>query len=56
MHFAASFFPVDAGADFIEGVTTVLTDNIATVLVVFAGIFGIRFAFRLFGKATKGKL
>ena len=54
--FGASFFPVDAAADFIDAITGVLTDNIGTVLAVFGFMVGVRFAFKLFGKATKGRV
>lgn len=55
-YFGASIFPTDAAADFISGVTGVLTDNISVVLAVFGFTFGIGFILRMFNRSTKGRL
>jgi hypothetical protein len=53
----ASIFPATAAQDVISSVTTVVTDNIAPVLVLLGFYIGLRLAVRLFsGAAKSGKL
>ncbi len=52
----ASFFPTDTATTFISSVTSVLSDNIGIVLAIFGSMFGIKLAFRLLNKSTKGRL
>jgi len=56
VQFGASVFPANADTDFIADVTGVLTDNLPIVLVIFGTVVGIRWAFKLFTGATKGKV
>ena len=55
-HVAASVFPVDAAADFIDAITGALSDNIGVVLAVLGFSVGLGFVFRLFNKSVKGKI
>lgn len=53
--FGASIFPADTGTKLIEGLTTVLSDNMPIIITLLGFTLGVGLAFRLLKKFSKVK-